>query len=59
MVEIAKNAHKKGAKEIHIVSAHNPNVGLDWYIDIFHKIKSAIPEIHIKALTSAANKFFS
>ena len=35
IVSIAKNAYQKGAKEIHIVSAHNPNAGLDWYLGMF------------------------
>ncbi len=30
-VEIAKNAYNKGAKEVHVVSAHNPEVGYEYY----------------------------
>ncbi len=59
IVDIAKNAWEKGAKEVHIVSAHNPEAGLNWYIDSFKKVKEALPDIHIKALTAAEINFLS
>ena len=59
IVKIAVEAHKKGANEVHIVSAHNPNVGLNWYFDTFKEIKKAIPNIHIKALTAAEIHFLA
>jgi len=59
IVSIAKNAYQKGAKEIHIVSAHNPNAGLDWYLGMFKEIKKELPQIHIKALTAAEINFLS
>jgi aminodeoxyfutalosine synthase len=59
ILEIAKNSYKNGAKEVHIVSAHNPEAGLDWYMGMFKDIKEAIPDIHIKALTAAEINFLS
>jgi len=59
IVNIAKEAYSKGAKEVHIVSAHNPEVGLDWYVNSFAKVKEALPDIHIKALTAAEINFLS
>ncbi|WP_321312561.1 aminofutalosine synthase MqnE [Halarcobacter sp.] len=53
------NSVKNGIKEVHIVSAHNPNTGLEWYLDIFRKIKNKHPEIHVKALTAAEIHFLS
>ena len=58
-VEIAKNAYKKGAKEVHIVSAHNPNVGYEYYMNIVREIKKELPDIHIKAFTAAEVNFLS
>jgi len=58
-VEIAKNAYKKGAKEVHVVSAHNPEVGYDYYMDIVKEIKKTLPDIHVKAFTAAEVNFFS
>jgi aminodeoxyfutalosine synthase len=49
----------KGIKEVHIVSAHNPNTGLEWYLDVFKKIKDKFPNLHIKALTAAEIHFLS
>ena len=59
ILEIVDDIDKKGAKEVHIVSAHNPNTGLEWYLDIFRKIKEAYPHIHIKALTAAEVNFLA
>jgi len=59
ILDIASQAYKRGAKEVHIVSAHNPNAGLDWYLGAFRKIKDAFPELHIKALTAAEVNFLA
>ena len=58
-VDIAKNAYKKGAKEVHIVSAHNPEVGYDYYMNIVKAIRKELPDIHIKAFTAAEVNFLS
>ena len=49
----------RGVKEVHIVSAHNPDTGLNWYLEIFKKIKTAYPDLHIKALTAAEVDFLA
>ncbi len=59
IVNTAKEAARRGAKEVHIVSAHNPEAGLNWYIDSFKKVKEALPNIHIKALTAAEIHFLA
>ncbi len=59
IVDIAKKSYANGAKEVHIVSAHNPDAGLDWYMGAFRKVKNALPDIHIKALTAAEVDFLS
>jgi len=59
ILEIADKSNQAGVKEIHIVSAHNPETGLSWYLDIFLKIKEKYPHIHIKALTAAEINFLA
>jgi len=59
VVEIAKKSYDIGAKEVHIVSAHNPNDGVEWYMGAFRKIRAALPDIHIKAMTAAEIDFLS
>jgi len=59
ILETVKNSVKNGIKEVHIVSAHNPNTGLQYYLDIFRKIHEAFPHIHIKALSAAEIHFLS
>jgi aminodeoxyfutalosine synthase len=58
-MDIVKNSNENGAKEVHIVSAHNPNTGLEWYLEIFKKIKTDYPHIHVKALTAAEIHFLA
>ncbi len=59
ILKIVKDVDSRGAKEVHIVSAHNPNAGLNWYLEIFKKIKTAFPHIHVKALTAAEIDFLA
>ncbi len=59
ILKIAKEAVSHGVKELHMVSAHNDKVGLDWYLGIFKKIKELYPFLHIKALTAAEVNFLS
>ena len=53
----ASASYNNGAKEVHIVSSHNPNYTYEWYMNVFKEIKKALPEIHIKALTAAEVDF--
>lgn len=50
---------KHNITEVHIVSAHNKDVGLDWYMGIFKKIKDRFPTLHVKALTAAEVNFLA
>jgi aminodeoxyfutalosine synthase len=59
IVSTAKAAHNRGAKEVHIVSAHNKIVGFDWYFDVFRAVKNAVPDIHLKAMTAAEVDFLA
>ncbi len=59
ILEIVENSSKNDIKEVHIVSAHNPETGLEWYLDVFRKIKEKYPHIHVKALTAAEIHFLA
>jgi len=59
ILNTVENSVKNGIKEVHIVSAHNPNTGLEWYLEIFQKIKTTYPHLHIKALTAAEIHFLA
>lgn len=59
ILEIVEQSVINGIKEVHIVSAHNPNTGLNWYFEIFKKIKKEHPDLHIKALTAAEIHFLA
>ena len=57
ILDVVKNSVKNGVKEVHIVSAHNPDAGLNWYMEVFSKIKDKYPDIHVKALGAAEIHF--
>ncbi|WP_455755596.1 aminofutalosine synthase MqnE [Sulfurimonas sp.] len=59
IMDIVKDVESRGAKEVHIVSAHNPDTGLEWYLEIFKKIKNQYPNLHVKALTAAEVDFLA
>ncbi len=59
ILNIVAESRARGIKEVHIVSAHNPDAGLEWYMEVFSKIKAAYPDIHIKALTAAEINFLA
>ena len=59
ILKIVDDASKRGIKEVHIVSAHNKEAGLEWYMGIFRKIKERFPHLHIKALTAAEINFLA
>lgn len=43
---------KWNINEVHIVGGHNPDLGMDYYIDLFQSIRLLSPSIYIKALTA-------
>jgi len=59
IMRIVDDIVSRDIKEVHIVSAHNPDTGLQWYLDIFRKIKQKYPQLHVKALTAAEVHFLS
>lgn len=59
IVAITDDIVARGISEVHIVSAHNPDTGLEWYLEVFRKIKEAHPQLHIKALTAAEVHFLA
>lgn len=59
ILSIVDKSVQNGAKEVHIVSAHNDEGGWEWYLEIFKKIKQKYTQIHVKALTAAEIDFLS
>ena len=51
-IEYLKTRVSKSTKEIHIVSALNPQYDLNFYKKLFEKCHKILPNIHIQALTA-------
>lgn len=58
VVSEAISAAKRGAKELHIVGSHNPELGVEYFEEIFRRISSQCTAT-IKALTAAEVHYYS
>jgi aminodeoxyfutalosine synthase len=52
VAERAKAAADCGATEVHIVGGLHPRLPFDYYLDMCRAIRSAAPQLHIKAFTA-------
>jgi aminodeoxyfutalosine synthase len=59
VIEKVKSAVKNGATELHIVGGHNPEVGIEYFEEMFRRIKSLFPDITIKGLTATEVDFYA
>ncbi len=57
--ERARQAHARGATELHIVGGLHHKLPFEYYVDVVKWIKSAAPEIHIKAYTAVEIEWFA
>uniref|UniRef100_A0A7J3M377 CofH family radical SAM protein n=1 Tax=Archaeoglobus fulgidus TaxID=2234 RepID=A0A7J3M377_ARCFL len=58
VVREAMIADRNGAKELHIVGSHNPELGIEYFEEIFSRISSQC-NATIKALTSAEVNYYA
>jgi aminodeoxyfutalosine synthase len=58
VVSEAVSAARQGAKELHIVGSHNPELGIEYFEEIFRRISSQCTAT-IKALTAAEVNYYS
>ena len=58
-IEIARNAFKEGATELHIVGGLNTKLPFSYYTDLFSSLKREFPALHLKALTMVELDFFA
>ena len=59
ILERARQAHERGATELHIVGGLHHKLPFEYYVDIVRWIKAAYPELHIKAYTAVEIEFFA
>lgn len=48
-----------GITEVHIVGGHNPEVGVEYFEEVFRRIKRKKPEVVIKALTATEVYYYA
>ncbi len=59
VVKKAEEAVRLGAKELHIVGSHNPDVSVEYFEEMFSEIKRRFPDVVIKALTATEIHFLA
>jgi aminodeoxyfutalosine synthase len=59
VVATAKKAAETGATEVHIVGGLHPWLKFDYYLDMLRGIRTACPELHVKAFTAIEIIHFS
>jgi aminodeoxyfutalosine synthase len=59
IVERARQAHQRGATELHIVGGLHNKLPFGYYLDVVRWIKETAPEIHVKAYTAVEIEFFA
>lgn len=50
--KVRKGVRDWNVNEVHIVGGHNPDLGIDYYTDLFSRIRAEAPDIYIKSLTA-------
>jgi aminodeoxyfutalosine synthase len=59
ILERARQAHARGATELHIVGGLHHKLPFEYYVDVVRWVKEAAPEIHVKAYTGVEVEFFA
>jgi aminodeoxyfutalosine synthase len=48
-----------GVRELHMTSGHNPKLKVDYFEDLFRKIKARFPSIHLKVFTMIEMDYYA
>ena len=59
IVDRARQAHDRGATELHIVGGLHHKLPFQYYVDVVKWVKEAAPEIHVKAYTGVEVEWFA
>jgi aminodeoxyfutalosine synthase len=59
LLERCDEAVREGCTEIHIVGGLHPDHDYSWYRNILHSLKTAYPNVHLKAWTAAEIAYFA
>jgi aminodeoxyfutalosine synthase len=59
ILERARQAHDRGATELHIVGGLHHKLPFSYYVDVVKWVKEAAPEIHVKAYTAVEIEWFA
>ncbi len=59
IVERARQAHGRGATELHIVGGLHHKLPFEYYVDVVRWVKEAAPEVHVKAYTAVEVEWFA
>ena len=58
LAELAK-PESRGVRELHMVAGHYPKLKIDYFEDLFRKIKAHFPAIHLKVFTMIEMDYYA
>ncbi len=58
ITELAK-PENAGVKELHMVAGHYPKLKIDYFEDLFRRIKERFPELHLKVFTMVEMDYYA
>ena len=52
IIEIVKTSYHNGATTVLLQGGHNPDIKLDYYLEIINRVQKEIPGIHLHAFSA-------
>ncbi len=59
IIQELEKPENTGVRELHMTSGHNPKLKIDYFEDLFGKIKARFPSIHLKVFTMIEMDYYA
>jgi aminodeoxyfutalosine synthase len=59
IIQELEKPENKGVRELHMTSGHNPKLKVEYFEDLFQKIKARFPAIHLKVFTMIEMDYYA
>lgn len=59
IIRTLEQPENRGVRELHMTSGHNPKLKIDYFEDLFGKLKARFPAIHLKVFTMIEMDYYA
>ncbi|MBI4913013.1 MAG: aminofutalosine synthase MqnE [Acidobacteria bacterium] len=59
IVRELEKPESRGVRELHMVAGHYPKLKIEYFEDLFRKVKAAFPQIHLKVFTMVEMDYYA